>query len=94
MLTDLPPAQAYPLGLRSGRALWNASSAAFDWPRHTTELADVDQVTDTRDEMSVQYVGTRVDEAGLIISLVGCEHGSGGTTEVTSPVQSAIISSL
>jgi hypothetical protein len=38
--------QAYPLGLRSGRAIWNTSSATFDWPHSTAELAVVDEADD------------------------------------------------
>lgn len=38
--------QAYPLGLRAGRADWNATSGTFEWPRHTADLVVVDQATD------------------------------------------------
>ena len=38
--------QAYPLGLRAGIARWNASAAAFNWPRTVTALAAVDNAND------------------------------------------------
>ena len=37
--------ELYPLGLRSGKALWNTSTARYDWPLEW-QLADVDVVRD------------------------------------------------
>ena len=36
----------YPLGLKSGRALWNTSTSRYDWPLEWQSLANVDVVQD------------------------------------------------